>query len=47
MQSQFSRNATTVKIKEGDCISICLELYQEVFITGGGEIQKIALHGDS
>lgn len=51
MQPEFSRNATTVKIKEGDRILISLECYQEVFITGklrgvcGGKITlQTAMH---
>lgn len=34
MQSEFSRNATTVKIKEGDWLLISLELYQEAVVIG-------------
>lgn len=42
MQSEFSRNATTVKIKEGDWLLISLELYQEAVIIGkvGGKSKK-------
>lgn len=42
MQSEFSRNATTVKIKEGDWLLISLELYQEAVVIGkvGGKSKK-------